>query len=106
RELVVRQHAVRHVTPKAGDGDLRTLRLADHEGRSPSPLGEPPGSPRPRPPVRCSYKTLSVYTANVSVARHASSPATRASTLPRPTGPRTCSSSQRSSSVSPGLTMR
>ena len=76
-ELVVREHAVRSIGAEPGDRDRRPLRLADHRS-----------------------------TANVSVARHASSPSTRASALPRPIGPRTRSSSHRSSSTSPGSTIR
>src|SRR5204863_2296047 len=78
RQLVVRQHALGNVTAETRDRDPRALRLADHD-RS---------------------------TAKVSAALHATLPSTRASALPRPTGPRTLSSSQRSSSVSPGSTIR
>src|SRR6476646_1941114 len=79
RELVVREHTLRHMAAEAGDRDRLAVRAADH-GFAP--------------------------TANVSVPRTASSPSTVAFALPRPTGPRTVSTTQSSVSVSPGRTTR
>src|SRR5207248_952925 len=77
RELVVRQNPLGCVRPEPRDRDWVSFGFADH-----------------------------FSTAKVRTALQASSPPTRASALPRPTGPRTRSSSQRSYSTSPGSTMR
>src|SRR5581483_111998 len=77
-EVVVRQHALGHVAAETRDRDARPRSTADH----------------------------SLPTANISVPRTASSPSTVARTLPRPTGPRTVSTSHSSVRTSPGRTTR
>src|SRR5581483_6231265 len=77
-EVVVRDHALRHVAAEPGDRDRGAVRRSDHASA----------------------------VAKVSVPRTASWSPTRAVALPRPTGPRAVSISQTRVSSSPGSTMR